>query len=41
MILDDGGDATLLIHSALRAEKGDTKFLDRRGQRGRGGLVRR
>ncbi len=29
MILDDGGDATLLIHLGLRAEKGDTKFLDK------------
>ena len=28
MILDDGGDATLLVHYGLRAEKGDTKFLD-------------
>src|SRR5580693_562828 len=28
MILDDGGDATLLIHLGLRAENGDTKFLD-------------
>jgi adenosylhomocysteinase len=28
MILDDGGDATLLIHLGLRAEKGDVKFLD-------------
>ena len=28
MILDDGGDATLLIHLGVRAEKGDTKFLD-------------
>jgi len=28
MILDDGGDATLLIHLGARAEKGDTKFLD-------------
>jgi adenosylhomocysteinase len=28
MILDDGGDATLLIHLGLRAEQGDTKFLD-------------
>ena len=27
MILDDGGDATLLIHLGLRAEKGDTAFL--------------
>ncbi|HEY4112600.1 MAG TPA: adenosylhomocysteinase [Rhizomicrobium sp.] len=28
MILDDGGDATLLVHLGLRAEKGDTKFLE-------------
>ena len=28
MILDDGGDATLLIHLGLRAERGDVKFLD-------------
>jgi len=28
MILDDGGDATLLIHLGVRAEKGDVKFLD-------------
>src|SRR5262245_6295308 len=28
MILDDGGDATLLIHLGVRAESGDTKFLD-------------
>jgi adenosylhomocysteinase len=28
MILDDGGDATLLIHLGARAEKGDIKFLD-------------
>ncbi|HEX4505478.1 MAG TPA: adenosylhomocysteinase, partial [Alphaproteobacteria bacterium] len=28
MILDDGGDATLLIHLGLRAENGDTGFLD-------------
>jgi adenosylhomocysteinase len=28
MILDDGGDATLLIHLGHRAEGGDTKFLD-------------
>jgi adenosylhomocysteinase len=27
MILDDGGDATLLIHLGLRAEKGDAAFL--------------
>jgi adenosylhomocysteinase len=29
MILDDGGDATLLIHLGLRAEQGDTKFLEK------------
>jgi adenosylhomocysteinase len=29
MVLDDGGDATLLIHLGLRAEKGDTAFLDK------------
>ncbi len=29
MILDDGGDATLLVHLGVRAEKGDTAFLDR------------
>jgi adenosylhomocysteinase len=28
MILDDGGDATLLIHLGMRAEKGDTAFLE-------------
>ena len=27
MILDDGGDATLLIHLGARAEAGDTEFL--------------
>ncbi|MFM7743762.1 MAG: adenosylhomocysteinase, partial [Verrucomicrobiota bacterium] len=27
MILDDGGDATMLVHYGLRAEKGDTAFL--------------
>ncbi len=31
MILDDGGDATLLIHLGLRAEKGDTAFLSTPG----------
>ena len=31
MILDDGGDATLLVHLGLRAEKGDTAFLDKAG----------
>src|ERR1700676_5090895 len=28
MILDDGGDATMLVHHGLRAEKGDMVFLD-------------
>ena len=28
MILDDGGDATLLIHLGLRAEQGDKAFLE-------------
>src|SRR5438128_7045324 len=27
MILDDGGDATLLVHLGKRAEDGDTRFL--------------
>lgn len=31
MILDDGGDATVLIHLGLRAENGDTAFLDKPG----------
>ncbi len=29
MILDDGGDATLLVHLGKRAEEGDTAFLDK------------
>jgi adenosylhomocysteinase len=29
MILDDGGDATLLVHYGVRAENGDTAFLDK------------
>src|SRR5947209_14734617 len=29
MILDDGGDATLLVHLGLKAEGGDTAFLDK------------
>ncbi len=29
MILDDGGDATLLVHYGLRAEQGDAAFLDK------------
>ena len=28
MILDDGGDATLLVHLGVRAEQGDTDFLE-------------
>ncbi|MFG1403269.1 adenosylhomocysteinase [Xanthobacter sediminis] len=28
MILDDGGDATVLVHLGKRAESGDTAFLD-------------
>ncbi len=28
MILDDGGDATMLIHLGMRAEQGDVGFLD-------------
>jgi adenosylhomocysteinase len=31
MILDDGGDATLLVHLGYRAENGDTAFLDKPG----------
>jgi len=31
MILDDGGDATLLVHLGVRAESGDGRFLDRAG----------
>ncbi|MGZ5851747.1 MAG: adenosylhomocysteinase [Hyphomicrobium sp.] len=31
LILDDGGDATLLVHLGLRAERGDTAFLDKPG----------
>ncbi|MEA2934188.1 MAG: adenosylhomocysteinase, partial [Variibacter sp.] len=29
MILDDGGDATMLVHNGVRAEKGDTAFLEK------------
>ena len=31
LILDDGGDATMLIHLGMRAEAGDTAFLDKAG----------
>ena len=31
MILDDGGDATMLVHAGYRAEQGDTAFLDKPG----------
>ena len=40
MILDDGGDATMLVHSGLRAEQGDTAFLDKPTVRGRGSILR-
>jgi adenosylhomocysteinase len=29
MLLDDGGDMTLLVHYGLRAEQGDVAFMDR------------
>ena len=29
LILDDGGDATMLVHNGLRAEQGDIAFLDK------------
>ena len=41
MILDDGGDATMLIHLGQRAENGDTTFLDNACERGRGSALRR
>ncbi|MCG6122167.1 MAG: adenosylhomocysteinase [Microvirga sp.] len=31
LILDDGGDATMLVHLGLRAEQGDVAFLDKPG----------
>ena len=31
MILDDGGDATMFVHMGLRAERGDTAFLETPG----------
>ncbi|QBR70045.1 adenosylhomocysteinase [Beijerinckiaceae bacterium] len=31
LILDDGGDATMLIHLGMRAEAGDIGFLDKAG----------
>ena len=31
LILDDGGDATMLVHLGMRAEAGDTAFLDTPG----------
>lgn len=31
MVLDDGGDATMLIHLGYRAEQGDNAFLDKPG----------
>ena len=40
LILDDGGDATLLVHLGLRAEKGDTAFLDKPGSEEEDGPLR-
>ena len=40
MILDDGGDATLLLHLGTRAEK-DPSVLAQARQRGRSGALRR
>ena len=40
MILDDGGDATLLIHLGQRAEQGETGLDQQADQRGRGSPVR-
>jgi adenosylhomocysteinase len=31
MVLDDGGDATMYVHLGLRAENGDSAFLDKPG----------
>ena len=31
MILDDGGDATMYVHQGMRAENGDTVFLEHPG----------
>ncbi|MGH6795663.1 MAG: adenosylhomocysteinase, partial [Methylocella sp.] len=31
LILDDGGDATMLVHLGMRAAAGDTAFLDKAG----------
>src|SRR6266853_1079411 len=33
MILDDGGDATMFVHLGVRAENGDTAFLDKPGSK--------
>ena len=41
LILDDGGDATLLIHLGVRAEQGDAAFLELAFERGRGSTFRR
>ena len=40
MILDDGGDATMLVHHGLRAENGDVKFLDKPELGRRGSVLR-
>ena len=41
LILDDGGDATMLIHLGMRAEKRRRGFPRQARQRGRGGPLRR
>ena len=40
MILDDGGDATMLVHHGLRAEKGDVEVPGQAGIGRRGSLLR-
>ena len=40
MILDDGGDATMLVHHGLRAEQGDVSVPRQAGIRGRGSVLR-
>ncbi|MCS6890170.1 MAG: adenosylhomocysteinase [Rhodovarius sp.] len=44
LLLDDGGDLTLFVHLGLRAEQGDTAFLDKPGSEEEGilfALIRR
>ena len=40
MILDDGGDATMLVHHGLRAENGDVSFPRQAGIGRRGSVLR-